>query len=120
MNAANAPDVFEALTLVAICLNLFARKLLTDLGTLQWQEINPDIFGSMFQAIAHNERRSELGQHYTSVPNILKTIEPLFLDELRKEFDRAANSIPKLRRLLDRISKIKILEIKTSRMIKAA
>lgn len=87
-----------------------ARKLLTDLGTLQWQEINPDIFGSMFQAIARNERRSELGQHYTSVPNILKTIEPLFLDELREEFNRAANSIPKLRRLLDRISEIKILD----------
>lgn len=87
-----------------------ARKLLTDLGTLQWQEINPDIFGSMFQAIAHSEQRSELGQHYTSVPNILKTIEPLFLDELREEFDRTANSIPKLRTLLDRISKIKIFD----------
>jgi len=87
-----------------------ARKLLTDLGSLQWQEINPDIFGSMFQAIAHSEQRSELGQHYTSVPNILKTIEPLFLDELREEFDRAANSLPKLRTLLDRISKIKIFD----------
>ncbi|MCO0634311.1 class I SAM-dependent DNA methyltransferase, partial [Micrococcus yunnanensis] len=57
-----------------------ARQLLIDLGTLIWQEINPDIFGSMFQAIVTPGKRADLGQHYTSVPNILKTIEPLFLD----------------------------------------
>lgn len=87
-----------------------AHKLLTDLGKLQWQEINPDIFGSMFQAIAKDERRSELGQHYTSVPNILKTIEPLFLDDLRDEFDRSANNVKKLNALLDRISDIRVFE----------
>lgn len=87
-----------------------SRKLLTDLGKLQWQEINPDIFGSMFQAIAKDERRSELGQHYTSVPNILKTIEPLFLDELRDEFDRSADSVKKLKALLERISAIRIFD----------
>jgi len=54
-----------------------ARKLLIELGTLVWREINPDIFGSMFQAIVTPDKRSDLGQHYTSVPNILKTIEPL-------------------------------------------
>lgn len=87
-----------------------AHKLLTDLGKLQWQEINPDIFGSMFQAIAKDERRSELGQHYTSVPNILKTIEPLLLDDLRDEFDRSANNVKKLNALLDRISDIRVFE----------
>ncbi|VEI13833.1 type IIL restriction-modification enzyme MmeI [Trueperella bialowiezensis] len=94
-----------------------ARKLLEDLGKLQWQEINPDIFGSMFQAIARDERRSELGQHYTSVPNILKTIEPLFLDELRDEFDRSANSVPKLNALLSRISQIRVFETSSTKWI---
>lgn len=87
-----------------------AREALIDLGTLKWQDINPDIFGSMFQAIVEPGQRSHLGQHYTSVPNILKTIEPLFLDELREEFDSAYNSSTKLTRLLDRIATIKVFD----------
>lgn len=87
-----------------------ARTLLIDLGTLMWQEINPDIFGSMFQAIVSPGTRSDLGQHYTSVPNILKTIEPLFLDELKERFDAAYDSIPKLNRLYDRIAGITIFD----------
>lgn len=87
-----------------------AREALIDLGTLKWQDINPDIFGSMFQAIVDPGQRSNLGQHYTSVPNILKTIEPLFLDELRDEFDSAYNSSTKLARLLDRIAAIKVFD----------
>lgn len=87
-----------------------ARQALIELGALQWQEINPDIFGSMFQAIVTPGQRSDLGQHYTSVPNILKTIEPLFLDELREEFDAAFNSVKKLEKLLDRIAEIKIFD----------
>ena len=66
-----------------------ARELLIESGTLIWREINPDIFGSMFQAIVTPGKRSDLGQHYTSVPNILKTIEPLFLDGLKDQFDAA-------------------------------
>ncbi len=65
-----------------------ARDLLIALGTLNWSEINPDIFGSMFQAVVNPDERSDLGQHYTSVPNILKTIEPLFLDGLRERVRR--------------------------------
>lgn len=84
--------------------------MLLGLGKLIWQEINPDIFGSMFQAIVTPGKRSDLGQHYTSVPNILKTIEPLFLDDLRKEFDTAWDSAKKLGHLLDRISKIRIFD----------
>ena len=87
-----------------------ARQLLIDLGTLIWQEINPDIFGSMFQAIVTPGTRSDLGQHYTSVPNILKTIEPLFLDELKEQLDSGFNSVKKLEALLDRISVIKIFD----------
>lgn len=87
-----------------------ARDLLIESGTLIWREINPDIFGSMFQAIVTPGKRSDLGQHYTSVPNILKTIEPLFLDALKEEFDAAYDSPKKLEALLEGISKIKIFD----------
>ena len=87
-----------------------ARDLLIESGTLIWREINPDIFGSMFQAIVTPGKRSDLGQHYTSVPNILKTIEPLFLDGLRDEFDAAFNNAKKLSALLERISAIKVFD----------
>ena len=90
--------------------NAKAREALIDLGTLKWQDINPDIFGSMFQAIVDPSVRSNLGQHYTSVPNILKTIEPLFLDDLREEFEKAYSSPQKLKRLLDRIAAIKVFD----------
>ena len=87
-----------------------ARESLINLGTLMWEEINPDIFGSMFQAIVTPGKRSDLGQHYTSVPNILKTIEPLFLDELKEEFNDSFDNTTKLKHLLTRISKIKIFD----------
>lgn len=87
-----------------------ARELLIESGSLIWREINPDIFGSMFQAIAAPGNRSNLGQHYTSVPNILKTIEPLFLDELKEAFDSGFDSVKRLEGLLDRISKIKVFD----------
>ena len=87
-----------------------ARQKLISLGTLIWQDINPDIFGSMFQAVVSPGQRSNLGQHYTSVPNILKTIDPLFMDELKDEFDAAYNSTSKLQRLYDRIAEIKVFD----------
>ncbi|MDV7136814.1 DNA methyltransferase [Williamsia muralis] len=87
-----------------------ARGLLLDLGGLDWSEINPDIFGSMFQAIVTPGKRSDLGQHYTSVPNILRTIEPLFLDGLKQRFDDGFNSVKKLEALLGAISQIKIFD----------
>lgn len=87
-----------------------ARDLLIESGTLIWREINPDIFGSMFQAIVTPGKRSDLGQHYTSVPNILKTIEPLFLNGLKDELDAAYDSSKKLEALLERISAIKIFD----------
>lgn len=62
------------------------RRLLLECGKLDWSEINPDIFGSMFQSVIDPKQRSRLGQHYTSVPNIMKAIKPLFLDELQTAF----------------------------------
>ncbi|OII39945.1 DNA methyltransferase [Plantibacter sp. MMLR14_011] len=87
-----------------------AREELISSGMLIWREINPDIFGSMFQAIVTPGKRSDLGQHYTSVPNILKTIEPLFLDALKAELDAAYDSERRLVRLLDRIADIKVFD----------
>lgn len=90
--------------------NKKARDYLLESGKLLWSEINPDIFGSMFQAIVTPGQRSDLGQHYTSVPNILKTIEPLFLDELKEQLDADFDSEKKLIQLLNRIAQIKIFD----------
>lgn len=85
------------------------RKLIIECGEQDWKEINPDIFGSMFQAVANADIRSGLGQHYTSVSNIMKVINPLFLDNLRGEFEKA-DTENKLRKLLDRIYGLKIFD----------
>ena len=86
-----------------------ARKTLIELGGLQWKDINPDIFGSMIQAVVIPEYRSDLGMHYTSVENIKKLIKPLFLDELYEGYENAT-TIPQLRALIKRISKIKFFD----------
>ena len=86
-----------------------ARTLVLDCGTLDWSQINPDIFGSMMQAVVHPGQRESLGMHYTSVENIMKVIRPLFLDELRSAFDAADNKA-KLTRLHDRIASIKCFD----------
>ena len=87
-----------------------ARKVLIELGDLEWKNINPDIFGSMIQAVVVDEYRSDLGMHYTSVPNILKLIKPLFLDALYEEFEKAKGNIKKLRKLNNKISEIKFFD----------
>jgi hypothetical protein len=88
-----------------------SRQLLIDSGdSNDWSAINPDIFGSMFQAVITPEHRGGLGAHYTSVPNIMKVIEPLFLNELKEVFEDAIGNEKKLRELLHRISKIKIFD----------
>jgi len=66
-----------------------ARSYLLHIGKLEWTRINPDIFGSMIQAVAEDEERGALGMHYTSVPNILKVLNPLFLDDLRARLEEA-------------------------------
>ena len=69
-------------------MGLKARKLILECGELDWKDINPDIFGSMIQAVVNPEERASQGMHYTSVPNIMKVINPLFLDELRGEYNK--------------------------------
>ena len=64
-----------------------ARKIIIECGELDWKDINPDIFGSMIQAVVNPEERANQGMHYTSVPNIMKVINPLFMDELRKNYN---------------------------------
>jgi hypothetical protein len=87
-----------------------ARQLLLSCGDLDWSEINPDIFGAMIQAVADPEERSNLGMHYTSVPNIKKLIQPLFLDALYQEFEKQAHSLAGLAKLIGRLGQIKFLD----------
>ena len=90
--------------------NTKARQLLVECGSLDWSDINPDIFGSMIQAVVNPGQRAGLGMHYTSVPNIMKTIEPLFLDELKEAFNKYYDDKNRLERLLTRISNIKVFD----------
>lgn len=101
-----------------------ARTLIINCGEYNWREINPDIFGSMIQAVVTPEQRAGLGMHYTSVPNIEKVIRPLFLDSLEEEFDAACaearekmakkvnhdRASQRLRNLLTRLSQIKFFD----------
>lgn len=87
-----------------------SRQLLLENGDLDWSVINPDIFGSMMQAVVDSAQRSGLGMHYTSVPNIMKVIEPLFLNDLKEEFEKSLDSKAKLEKLLSRIANIKIFD----------
>lgn len=87
-----------------------ARSYLINIGNLDWKKINPDIFGSMIQAVADDEERGALGMHYTSVPNILKVLNPLFLDDLRDKLDEAGDSPIKLLNLRKRMAKIRVFD----------
>jgi hypothetical protein len=96
-----------------------ARSYFLSAGGLDWKDINPDIFGSMVQAVSdeggeddnedETERRS-LGMHYTSVPNILKVLNPLFLDNLREQLDAAGANSRKLSALRRRIAAIRVFD----------
>ena len=74
-----------------------ARRILLECGELDWQDINPDIFGSMIQAVVNPEERANQGMHYTSVPNIMKVINPLFMDDLREEYNAIQAQLQELR-----------------------
>lgn len=87
-----------------------ARSYLFSIGSLDWTKINPDIFGSMIQAIADEEERDHLGMHYTSVPNILKVLNPLFLDSLKNDYKESLNNPRKLINLRNKISKIRVFD----------
>ncbi|WP_122928176.1 DNA methyltransferase [Sphingobium sp. LF-16] len=87
-----------------------AFRYLREACDLNWREINPDIFGSMIQSVADPKQRSELGMHYTSVPNIMKVIGPLFLDELDAEIHKAWDRVRVLQQVLDRMSRIRVFD----------
>lgn len=92
-----------------------AYRTLGDAARLRWNEINADIFGSMIQVIVDPAHRHETGMHYTSVPNILKVLDPLFLDELRAEASRppladASREKARLKALLNRLAKIRVFD----------
>jgi hypothetical protein len=87
-----------------------ARSYLLHIGNLDWTRINPDIFGSMIQAVTDDEERGALGMHYTSVPNILKVLNPLFLDDLRAKLDEAGDNARALLNLRKRMAKIRVFD----------
>lgn len=87
-----------------------ARTYLLRAGELNWAQINPDIFGSMIQAVADEGERGALGMHYTSVPNIRKVLNPLFLDGLREELEKAGQNTQKLHALKERLSGIRVFD----------
>lgn len=87
-----------------------ARSYLLHIGSLDWKKINPDIFGSMIQAVADDDERGALGMHYTSVPNILKVLNPLFLDDLREKLQEAGDNARMLLNLRKRMSKIRVFD----------
>lgn len=87
-----------------------ARSFLFQIGSLKWTQINPDIFGSMIQAVADDEERGALGMHYTSRPNILKVLDPLFLDSLREQLEEAGDNSRKLLNLRNRMARIRVFD----------
>ena len=93
-------------------LPIFSRKAranIIEAGKLDWYEINPDIFGSMIQVISSPEDRASLGEHYTSVPNIMKVINPLFMDSLNDQFESCEKE-KDYEKLLKQIYNLKIFD----------
>ncbi len=86
------------------------RRMMIECGQLAWEAVNPDIFGSMFQAVVDEESRDSLGQHYTSVPNIMKVIRPLFLDKLYVELHKAKGNRKRLEALLERLTRMRVFD----------
>jgi hypothetical protein len=86
------------------------RKTLLDSCGFDWGFITPSIFGSMFQAAMSVEKRENLGAHYTEESNILKAINPLFMDDLDSEFELVKNNTKKLQAFHDKLARLKFLD----------
>src|SRR3989344_385155 len=86
------------------------RETLMKCVEFNWSRISPDIFGSMFQSVLNEKERHDLGAHYTSEENILKVINGLFLDELKKELEAAKTNHEKLGALWEKIAAITLLD----------
>ncbi|RLA07043.1 MAG: class I SAM-dependent DNA methyltransferase [Gammaproteobacteria bacterium] len=86
------------------------RDIVLEASALDWGKISPAIFGSMFQSVMNPIERRHLGAHYTSEKNILKLIQPLFLDNLQQEFEKIKNNSKKLQEFHLKLSKLKFLD----------
>ena len=92
------------------------RSAILDACAVDWSGISPAIFGSMFQSVRDAETRRALGEHYTSEQNILKTLNPLFLDELRDDLaaalarDTTQKKVNSLNKLWDRLGAIRFMD----------
>ena len=86
------------------------RAILLRASNFDWSQISPAIFGSLFQTVMDSEKRRAMGAHYTSEKNILKTIEPLFLDELRAEFEATKRNPEALRAFHDKIADLRFFD----------
>jgi hypothetical protein len=86
------------------------RNILLNCCLLDWHKISPAIFGSLFQSVMDEKARRNLGAHYTSEKNILKLIKPLFLDEIRNDFNKVKNNKAQLQKLHDEISSLRFLD----------
>ena len=86
------------------------RQALLNCAYIDWSEISPAVFGSMFQSVMNPKERRNLGAHYTSETNILKLIKPLFLDELWKEFESIKNNKSKLSEFHKKLSTLRFLD----------
>ncbi|MDR2339949.1 MAG: N-6 DNA methylase [Deltaproteobacteria bacterium] len=86
------------------------RKLLLDCVIFDWNKISPLLFGAIFQGAMDKTKRREIGVHYTSEENILKLIRPLFLDDLKNEYESVKEYPKKLQAFLQKISQLKFLD----------
>ena len=91
------------------------RQALLDAGQFDWTAISPAIFGALFQSVMEPADRRAQGAHYTTEKNILKVIEPLFLDDLRAEFRRLqarrdGRAAADLRKFRDRLGTLRLFD----------
>lgn len=98
----------EQLTMASF--NRTMRETLLECTALDWSRVSPAIFGALFQSIKDKVARRNLGEHYTSEGNILKALNPLFLDELRRELERAKHDKARLREFQKKLATLKILD----------
>jgi hypothetical protein len=90
--------------------NATMRTALLEAADLDWSRISPAIFGSLFQSIMDKKARRNLGAHYTSEKNILKLIGPLFMDDLRAEFERIKDNPNRLKSFHIKLANLRFLD----------
>lgn len=106
--------IFEEVITLPVSMSTEFRTVVLEACDRDWAAISPAIFGSMFQSVRDAETRRQLGEHYTSEENILKTLNPLFLDELRAEFNHIKTlgkyEADRLRKLRDKLGRIRYMD----------